>query len=208
MFLRLVIWGSSWGRGFRFHYWAGQFLGEGMSMEGLLAKGNLSEVKVTPETRGEKLRCFGYQQESLELLLRPMCTDGEEALGSMGNDAPLAVLSAHPRMVFDYFYQLFAQVTNPPIDPIRESVVMSIACWVGPNTNILAEPTADHCKRLWLESPCLLPEDFAALSKTSDLQGWKSTTIDTTFPKAEGTPGLEVCTMIRMMIMMMMMIIL
>jgi hypothetical protein len=96
-----------------------------------------------------KLNMFGYSSEKLEMLLLPMAVGGKEALGSMGNDAALAVLSEQPRQVFDYFKQLFAQVTNPPIDPIREEIVMSLVCPVGPEGNLLSDPSQSHCERLW-----------------------------------------------------------
>eukprot|EP00913_Durusdinium_trenchii_P011508 g10805.t1 len=109
----------------------------------------------------------------------------------MGNDTPLACLSEQNRPVFDFFYQLFAQVTNPPIDPIREAVVMSLGCWVGPETNVLANPSPRHCQRLWLDHPCLLPAEMAALPMTKDLKGWEMRTVDSTFPMAEGAAGME-----------------
>ncbi|KAI1286976.1 putative glutamate synthase [Halotydeus destructor] len=103
-----------------------------------------------------ELQRFGYTSETLELLLEPMARGGKEALGSMGNDAALAVLSACQPLLYDYFKQLFAQVTNPPIDPFREQLVMSLACPVGPEGNLLA-PGPDQCRRLWLPQPILLP---------------------------------------------------
>mmetsp|Transcript_62362 Transcript_62362/g.174232 ORF Transcript_62362/g.174232 Transcript_62362/m.174232 type:complete len:2159 (-) Transcript_62362:60-6536(-) len=143
-------------------------------------------------SRGPALRTFGYTREALDLLLVPMGRDGEEALGSMGNDAPLACLSRQPRSVFDYFYQLFAQVTNPPIDPIRESVVMSVACWIGPEENVLSRPSSEHCHRLWLEHPCLLPHEFQALSQISSVfKQWRVRTLEATFPRKEGPAGLQ-----------------
>jgi len=144
--------------------------------------------------RGQRmplLRAFGYTQEALEMILLPMGSAGEEALGSMGNDAPLACISDQPRPVFAFFYQLFAQVTNPPIDPIRESVVMSLSCWVGPEENLLAPASPKHCKRLWLESPCLLPEEMDTLLHSSGFGPWHPRVLDTTFPRVEGVEGLQ-----------------
>ena len=169
----------------------GQWLSAGMTMKGLMDAGGFNTTKIDPANKGQAMRAFGYQQESLELLLLPMATSGEEALGSMGNDAPLAVLSKHPRFIFDYFYQLFAQVTNPPIDPIRESVVMDLGCWVGPEGNLLSKPQQSHCERLWLDQPCLSPTELAALSNASKAKGWRLQTVDTTFPKGSGPTGLE-----------------
>ena len=87
---------------------------------------------------------FGYSSETMEMLLLPMSIGGKEALGSMGNDAALAVLSTQPRSLSEYFKQLFAQVTNPPIDPIREEIVMSLVCPVGPEGNMLEEVRASE----------------------------------------------------------------
>eukprot|EP00428_Durinskia_dybowskii_P045599 CAMPEP_0170342818 /NCGR_PEP_ID=MMETSP0116_2-20130129/72577_1 /TAXON_ID=400756 /ORGANISM="Durinskia baltica, Strain CSIRO CS-38" /LENGTH=754 /DNA_ID=CAMNT_0010596457 /DNA_START=58 /DNA_END=2318 /DNA_ORIENTATION=- len=169
---------------------------ESLSMEQLvkeLAAG--AEVPPSAHTSANRLsalRTFGYTHESLDLLLLPMGRDSEEALGSMGNDTPLAVLSRTPRSVFDYFYQLFAQVTNPPIDPIRESFVMSLACYIGPEQNVLARPEPLHCRRLWLEKPCLLPAEMQAILNVGGrFNGWRVKTLDTTFPKSEGPAGLQ-----------------
>eukprot|EP00187_Rhodella_violacea_P011866 CAMPEP_0184712090 /NCGR_PEP_ID=MMETSP0314-20130426/2675_1 /TAXON_ID=38298 /ORGANISM="Rhodella maculata, Strain CCMP 736" /LENGTH=2103 /DNA_ID=CAMNT_0027174435 /DNA_START=17 /DNA_END=6328 /DNA_ORIENTATION=- len=136
----------------------------------------------------KRLRAFGYTVEQLDLLLRPMAEDAYEALGSMGNDAPLACLSSQPRLMFDYFKQLFAQVTNPPIDPIRESVVMSVACFIGPERNLL-KCTEEHVSRLYLENP-VLSLDEMSLIKNMDYKEYKSKTIDMTYPRAEGPGGL------------------
>merc|ERR1719253_310232 len=133
------------------------------------------------------LRAFGYTQECLEMLLLPMASAGAEALGSMGNDTPLACLSDLPRPVFDFFYQRFAQVSNPPIDPIRESIVMSLSCWIGPEKNLLSPLSPEHCKRFWLEHPCLLPSEMDAIYSMTGFRGWTMHTVDTTFPVNEGT---------------------
>jgi glutamate synthase (NADPH/NADH) len=141
--------------------------------------------------RMQRLRAFGYHQEALEMLLLPMGIASEEALGSMGNDIPLAVLSKMPRLCYEYFYQLFAQVTNPPIDPIREAVVMSVSCWIGPEQNLLADASQEHCGRLWLENPIITPEDMDAIYAMSGLKKWKVKVIDSTFPRQEGSEGLR-----------------
>lgn len=136
-----------------------------------------------------RLRAFGYSFEQVSLLLGPMAADSKEALGSMGNDAPLACLAHQPRLLFDYFRQLFAQVTNPPIDPIREAVVMSLEAYVGPQGNLL-EMKGDQCHRLMLPSPILSLEEFNALTKIDTLHPtWTVKTIDITFPKSEGIAG-------------------
>ena len=105
---------------------------------------------------------FGYTGEELKMVIAPMAGRGQEAIGSMGNDAPLAVLSEKPQLLFAYFKQLFAQVTNPPIDPLREELVMSLMSYVGRERNILGE-TPEHCRMLKLHHPVLTPEDMIRL---------------------------------------------
>src|SRR3954452_11384270 len=106
----------------------------------------------------------------------------------MGNDSALACLSDKPRMLYDYFKQLFAQVTNPPIDSIREEVIMSLECYVGPERNLL-ETTEQHAHRLMLPHPILTNEELGAL-KDVDYRGWKSRLIDITYARSEGAAGL------------------
>ncbi|KAK4981440.1 glutamate synthase [NADH] [Elasticomyces elasticus] len=147
---------------------------------------SLTSTRVQEDPR---LKAFGYSLEQVSLLLGPMAADSKEALGSMGNDAPLACLAQQPRMLYEYFRQLFAQVTNPPIDPIREAVVMSLEAYVGPQGNLL-EMNEEQCHRLLLPSPILAIEEFNALCKISDLySAWTVKTIDITFPKKEGIQG-------------------
>ena len=135
------------------------------------------------------LKAFGYSFEQVSLLLGPMAADSKEALGSMGNDAPLACLAQQPRLLYEYFRQLFAQVTNPPIDPIREAIVMSLECYVGPQGNLL-EMDSSQCHRLMLPSPVLSIEDFNALKNIASLHhDWTVKSIDITFPKKEGIQG-------------------
>jgi glutamate synthase (NADPH/NADH) len=136
-----------------------------------------------------KLVAFGYTVEQLNLLMLPMVTDGKEALGSMGNDAPIAAMATQPRIIYDYFRQLFAQVTNPPIDPIRENIVMSLAAYVGPEGNLL-EVKASQCHRIQLPSPVLSIEEMNAMKNLKTAYPtWPSLTIDITFAKSEGLPG-------------------
>ncbi|MHC4231063.1 MAG: glutamate synthase large subunit [Planctomycetota bacterium] len=116
----------------------------------------------TPETLTKRLRMFGYTREELQVLLTPMALNGQEPVGSMGADNPLAVLSDRPRLLYDYFKQLFAQVTNPPIDPLREGLVMSLMSFTGKKLNILDE-TPEHCKQLKLPHPVLTNEDMTLL---------------------------------------------
>ncbi|KAI7506326.1 putative glutamate synthase [Hortaea werneckii] len=157
----------------------------------LVAKGaDLSHSLTAPILQEDpRLKAFGYSLEQVTLLLAPMAADSKEALGSMGNDAPLACLAAQPRLLFEYFRQLFAQVTNPPIDPIREAVVMSLGSYVGPQGNLL-EMNKEQCHRLYLPSPMLSIEEFNALAKINEVHpDWSVATIDITFPKADGIAG-------------------
>jgi len=127
-------------------------------------------------------RVFGYTLEDLRILLAPMVKDAKEPVGSMGNDAPLAVLSTKSRNLFDYFHQLFAQVTNPPIDPIREDLVMSLASFVGSKGNIL-EDGPEHANVIELLQPVLTNEDLERL-RWVDRQSYQAKTISICF-KAE-----------------------
>ncbi|DAZ98159.1 TPA: hypothetical protein N0F65_005625 [Lagenidium giganteum] len=135
-----------------------------------------------------RLNMFGFTTETMDLLMMPMGITGKEALGSMGNDAPLAVLSEQPKLPFEYFKQLFAQVTNPPIDPIREELVMSLVCPVGPEGNVL-DATASHAKRLLVEHPVLSTREMAAL-KNNPRPEWTPVVLDATFPEKSGPRGL------------------
>ncbi|RWS29096.1 glutamate synthase 1-like protein [Leptotrombidium deliense] len=135
-----------------------------------------------------RLALFAYTTETLNFLVLPMVKEQKEALGSMGNDAPLACLSLCQPLIYDYFKQLFAQVTNPPIDPFREKIVMSLACAIGPEANIL-EPCAQQCSRLWLEQPILSIQDLDVIKQTS-YKGWKTKVIDCVFPVTDKQPGL------------------
>jgi glutamate synthase (NADPH/NADH) large chain len=136
----------------------------------------------------QRQQAFGYTHEDLRLLLAPMATAGEEPIGSMGTDTSLAVLSDRPRLLYDYFKQLFAQVTNPPLDGIREELVTQIATSIGPEGNLL-EPTPEACRQIKLKTPIL---DNAELAKIRhvDLPGFKATTVPMLFPVAEGAHGL------------------
>ena len=145
----------------------------------------------SPLSTDPKLLAFGFTVEQLNLLMLPMVTDGKEALGSMGNDAPLAAMATQPKSLYDYFRQLFAQVTNPPIDPIRESIVMSLETYVGPEGNLL-EMKPEQCHRILLPSPILDIEEMNAMKNLKLAYGtWPSRTIDITFPKGDGLPGYQ-----------------
>ncbi|GAY45503.1 hypothetical protein CUMW_089950 [Citrus unshiu] len=135
------------------------------------------------------LKAFGYTVEALEMLMLPMAKDGTEALGSMGNDAPLAVMSNREKLTFEYFKQMFAQVTNPPIDPIREKIVTSMECMIGPE-GVLTETTEEQCHRLSLKGPLLSIEEMEAI-KRMNYRGWRSKVLDITYSKDHGRRGLE-----------------
>jgi glutamate synthase domain-containing protein 2/glutamate synthase domain-containing protein 1/glutamate synthase domain-containing protein 3 len=134
-------------------------------------------------------RAFGYTDEDVRMVLAPMAAQGQEPVGSMGADTPLACLSDKPQTLFNYFKQLFAQVTNPPIDAIREEMVMSLTSYIGTERNILDE-TALHCHTLKLLQPILRNRDLEKLRRVS--QGdFLATTLPTLFPVEEGAKGLE-----------------
>ncbi len=141
------------------------------------------------ETVLARQMAFGYTFEDLRIVMSPMARDGVEAIGSMGNDAPLAVLSSRPQLLYNYFKQLFAQVTNPPIDCIREEIVTSTETTIGSERNLL-EPMPESCHLIELKSPILTNEELAKLRHVA--QGdFKSITLPILFPPAEGGLGLE-----------------
>jgi hypothetical protein len=134
-------------------------------------------------------RAFGYTVDELKMVLGPMADAGEEPAGSMGNDTPLAVLSLRPQLLFSYFRQMFAQVTNPAIDPIREQLVMSLAMNLGPQGNLLEE-TAEHAKQLRIAQPVLTERSMSALRGVSD-PALTAVTLPALFAVAAGARGLE-----------------
>lgn len=125
------------------------------------------------------LQAFGYSREDLKVLIKPMAETGKEPIGSMGNDTPHAVLSNQPKLLYDYFKQLFAQVTNPAIDPIREEIVMSLDSFIGPQKNILEE-TPEHCHKLYLREPILTNEMLERIREI-DERGFKCKRISVLF---------------------------
>jgi glutamate synthase (NADPH/NADH) large chain len=141
------------------------------------------------ETLLPRMQSFGYTTETMQFMLRPMIEQKRDPVGSMGNDSALAVLSDQPRLVYDYFKQLFAQVTNPPIDSIREEVIMAVECYIGPEKNLLTT-TPEHAHRLRIPHPILTNEEVRAL-KMIDQRGWRTKLIDITWPRSEGPDGLE-----------------
>ena len=141
----------------------------------------------------DRQQAFGYTQEDIKFLMSPMATNGEEATGSMGNDSPLAVLSDKNKSLYNYFKQLFAQVTNPPIDPIREAIVMSLVSFVGPKPNLLDINQVNPPMRLEVSQPVLNSADMQKLRDIeAHTQGkFKSYTLDITYPLAWGHEGVE-----------------
>ena len=137
-----------------------------------------------PEDMQRRQRAFGYTLEELRMLTAPMAETGYEAVGSMGNDAPLAVLSDQNQLLFNYFKQLFAQVTNPPLDAIREEMVTSLDGFIGTEQNLFEE-TPLHCRQLMLRSPIIDNDDLARI-KTLDLPGIRTVVIRTLFDPDRG----------------------
>lgn len=131
----------------------------------------------------ERMQAFGYTTETMQFMLIPLVTESRDPLGSMGNDSALACLSDKPRMIYDYFKQLFAQVTNPPIDSIREEIVMSLRCFIGPEGNLL-QTTPEQVHRLSLDHPILSNQQLSDI-RDMDYQGMKTKVVDTTFESAE-----------------------
>ncbi|MGO9085037.1 MAG: glutamate synthase large subunit [Candidatus Sulfotelmatobacter sp.] len=141
------------------------------------------------ETLLRRQRAFGYSDEDLKIILTPMALSGEEPIGSMGTDTPLACLSDKPQSLFNYFKQLFAQVTNPPIDPIREEMVMSLISYIGSERNILDE-APENCHMLKLDHPLLTNRELEKLRRVSN-RDLLATTLPALFRVGEGEPGLR-----------------
>ncbi|MDN4068587.1 glutamate synthase large subunit [Paenibacillus vini] len=154
---------------------------------------DLPEAPELPEEQLENIvhrqMAFGYSFEDLRKVLEPMALTGEEGLVSMGYDAPLAVLSDRPQRLYNYFKQMFAQVTNPPMDAIREELVTSTATMIGPERNLLL-PEPESCRQIRLESPILSNEDLAKLRHIRR-SGFKATTLPILFPAGQGVEGLR-----------------
>ncbi|MEM9681886.1 MAG: glutamate synthase large subunit [Pseudomonadota bacterium] len=141
----------------------------------------------------EQQQAFGYTQEDLKLLMAPMAETGQEAVGSMGADTPIAVLSNRPKLLYTYFKQLFAQVTNPPIDPIREELVMSLVSLIGPRPNLLGLADGGRHKRLEVTQPILTNEDLEkvrSIGKLAD-RAFRTVTLDLTYPVEAGASGMK-----------------
>ncbi len=144
------------------------------------------KVSYSIEKYEEYLEAFGYNKEEIEKIILPMAKDGKEPLGSMGNDTPLAVLSEKPQRLFNYFRQLFAQVTNPPIDPIREELVMSLSLYIGRQETNLLEPSPDLCKMVKLPSPVINNSDLDILQNLG-YKGFHTLTIPILFEVTNNT---------------------
>ena len=145
--------------------------------------------RLTGQDLLNRMQAFGYTAETMHFMLLPLIKADKDPIGSMGNDAALACLSDQPRMLYDYFHQLFAQVTNPPIDSIREEVIMSLECYIGPEGNLL-DTNAESCHRLAVPHPILTNHQMANL-KGIRHRGWKCRVIDITYPKSQGVGGLR-----------------
>ena len=154
-----------------------------------------SDIKPPVASLLDRQQAFGYTQEDIKFVLQPMAENGEEGTGSMGNDAPLAVLSSRPKPFYNYFRQLFAQVTNPPIDPIREQLVMSLVSFIGPKPNLLDINNVNPPLRLEVSQPVL---DFAAIEQIRNIEKitsgkFRSFELDITYPVEWGAEGIEAC---------------
>lgn len=145
-----------------------------------------------PQTLLDRQQSFGYTQEDLKFFLSPMGQTADDPVGSMGSDSPIAVLSNRSKLLYDYFQQNFAQVTNPPIDPIREELVMSLVSMIGPRPNLFGDHAGTH-KRLEVSQPILTNTDLEKIRSIAELVdgAFRTTTVDTTWPAASGAVGLE-----------------
>ena len=165
-----------------------QFKLEELSMDGVAGEPLTND----PETLLNRQQAVGYTQEDLAFFLEPMARDGEDPIGSMGADTPIAVLSKRPKVLYEYFKQNFAQVTNPPIDPIREELVMSLVSMIGPRPNLLGRAAGTY-KRLEVAQPILTDEDLAKIRAINELLdgAFRTATLDTTWAAEEGAEGLD-----------------
>jgi glutamate synthase (NADPH/NADH) large chain len=155
---------------------------------------NALEMPATdPQTLLDRQQAFGMTQEDVKFLMAPMAVNGEEGIGSMGNDSPLAILSGKNKPLYNYFKQLFAQVTNPPIDPIREAIVMSLVSFIGPKPNLLDINQINPPMRLEVSQPILDFQDMAKLRSIEEsTQGkFRSHTLDITYALSWGKEGVE-----------------
>ncbi|MBM4420207.1 MAG: glutamate synthase large subunit [Chloroflexi bacterium] len=166
-----------------------QWLDENLTRLSRLPPPAKPPVHYQPDTLLARQQAFGYTAEDLRILMTPMALNGQDAIGSMGTDTPLAVLSERPQLLFSYFKQLFAQVTNPPIDPIREELVMSIESTIGAEQNLFDESPL-HCRQLQLASPILSNEELAQV-RALDQPGLRAITLPALFATGSGGEGLR-----------------
>ncbi len=161
-----------------------------LQLENLSAASEAAPISNLPLL--DRQQVFGYTQEDLKILMTPMATTGEEAVGSMGNDTPISALSDRPKPLFTYFKQNFAQVTNPPIDPIREELVMSLVSIIGPRPNLFDLEGMSNTKRLEVLQPILTNENLEKIRSIAKVghDHFKSRTIDTTWPAESGAAGM------------------
>ena len=137
-------------------------------------------------------KAFGYTQEDLRLLMTPMAVTGQEAIGSMGTDTPIAAMSNKTKLLYNYFKQNFAQVTNPPIDPIREESVMSLVSFIGPRPNLFDKKNITKLKRLEVRQPILSNVDLEKIRHIDNQNGpFKSETLSICYPVSDGTAGMK-----------------
>ncbi|MCQ6276972.1 glutamate synthase large subunit [Bacillus sp. V3B] len=156
----------------RYKDWLAKYL---VNIDDLLEKGNPNQIFNADERRKQQL-AFGYTNEELNKVLKPMVTDGKDPIGSMGYDSPLAILSKKPQLLYNYFKQLFAQVTNPPIDAIREKIITSVVTTIGPERN-LVKPEPESCKQIQLQTPILTNSQLEKIRHSS----FKSETLSILF---------------------------
>ncbi|HEY8872784.1 MAG TPA: glutamate synthase large subunit [Stellaceae bacterium] len=151
----------------------------------------LPAVSNDPSGRLDQQQAFGYTQEDIQFFLEPMAREGDDPVGSMGTDTPIAAFSDRPKLLYNYFKQNFAQVTNPPIDPIREELVMSLISMIGPRPNLLGHEVGTH-HRLEVAQPILTDGDLAKIRNIEHLIDghFKTDTLDITWPAAEGADGI------------------
>jgi len=156
------------------------------------AKAAAAVLSNDPAALLDRQQAFGYTQEDIQFFLEPMSQTGDDPLGSMGSDIPIAVLSKRAKLLYDYFKQNFAQVTNPPIDPIREELVMSLVSMIGPRPNLLGHHAGTH-KRLEVSQPVLTNADLDKIRSISELLdgAFRTATLDITWPASDGAAGLE-----------------
>ncbi len=151
------------------------------------------EERNDEETLRHRQQAYGYTHEELKLLIAPMVKSAKEAIGSMGTDTPIAVLSKRPRMLFDYFQQLFAQVTNPPLDAMREEIITATLSWIGPEGNLLKR-SPDSCAQIVVEHPVLTNAELAqiaSLNAAPNDAGFKSAVVSTLYRPGDGATGIR-----------------